>query len=347
VEQADFSAAVDQLVAKLPGPCECQETWTSSTSGGTCDETQQGCPATSCNGGKQPWCVVKETPCTPGGPASQPRGYPGGFFQEGSTFYDQEGEKRIGTKGDYDYDYDGIKYTEEDLIGNYYDLNRTHTVRGPEGIDYGSGSGSCENYYGKGIFLGYDYDADPTTQNQWMYCFAPDVKETPPPATCAYLAACNGQDLGTLTSECQQAVGNIFDSGKAPPSWEVACNTQPPTAECKTEVCSVLAACPGSAACKKAQPVRRPMAVSPSNPGSACGYEDGGWGSVPAGCSAQTGKPGDVGNYIGHASGTMGDYTAYFRNADYTAHFKPWRTLHRATHAVPARLRYARAHRWQ
>ena len=80
-----------------PPECECQDTWTSPGDDGTCAKTQQGCPATSCSdGGTAPsWCMLKETPCTPG-PAGDPRG------------------------GD-----------------------------------------------------SYDYDGDPTSQDQWMYCFPP------------------------------------------------------------------------------------------------------------------------------------------------------------------------------
>eukprot|EP00964_Phaeocystis_antarctica_P136018 scaffold100410_cov67-Phaeocystis_antarctica.AAC.1 len=69
-----------------------------------------------------------------------------------------------------------------------------------------------------------------------------------PPTTCDFLAACNGEELGTVgvSAACYQAVGGVIQSGLAPASWEACNNAQQatvPTA-CKELLLSELAACP-------------------------------------------------------------------------------------------------------
>ena len=84
----DDSNNSDQAsVGAHPG-CECEDTWTRPEDGGTCGTPQQGCPATSCDGGggwAPPWCSLKATPCMPG-----PTGDPGADGPHGSYAYNDD-----------------------------------------------------------------------------------------------------------------------------------------------------------------------------------------------------------------------------------------------------------------
>ena len=47
-------------------PCVCENSWTSDEDGGTCGETQNGCPALVCDGEEaydRPWCIIVEPGC--------------------------------------------------------------------------------------------------------------------------------------------------------------------------------------------------------------------------------------------------------------------------------------------
>ena len=75
-----------------------------------------------------------------------------------------------------------------------------------------------------------------------------------PPTTCDSLAACDGENPGTVgvSAACFEALGGIIGASGNDAAWSTCTDASGPTdvpTACQDKACSDLAACPGSKAC--------------------------------------------------------------------------------------------------